>query len=202
MAQLDFYALRSDIELVLEFVFDQTDCRVFESYSRPGYELREFLSLDSLRESDFLEANHGRYFLRLLSRSINCEPTVREFTLTKTGQTRQAVNAPGMFQITEGHRLDTQDDALSWSTFGHWNEAGAKQRSNYPDDLLEAVDWKRMRRISGQIQRHIKNKLAVAKIRTRPVLPGAYKGLDESLTLWAGPGVVSKSSDSLDVYAC
>lgn len=185
--------------MVLEFVFDQTDCRVFESYSRPGHELREFTSLESLRESDFLEANHGRYFLRLLSRTINCEPIVREFTLAKTGQTRQEVNGPGMFQIVEGHRLDTQDYALNWSTFGHWNEAGAKQRSNYSDDQLEAVDWKRMRKISGQIQRHIKNRLAVAKIRTRPVLPGAYSGMGDSLTLWAGPGVVDISSDRLEV---
>ncbi len=202
MAQLDFYALRSDIELVLAFVFDQTDCLVFESYSRPGHELREFSSLDSLRESDFLEANHGRYFLRLLSRTINCEPAIREFTLTETGQIRQEINGPGMFQIVEGHRLDTQENALNWSTFGHWNEAGAKQRSSYPDDQLEAVDWIRMRRISGQIQRHIKNKLAVAKVRTRPVLPGAYNGLDDSLVLWAGPGTVDKSSDHLEVYDC
>ena len=200
MAQLGFYALRSDIELVLEFVFDQTDCRVFESYSRPGHELREFTSLDSLRESDFLESNHGRYFLRLVSRATNCDPIVREFALTKTGQKRQEINGPGMFQINEGHRLDTQENALNWSTFGHWNEAGAKQRSNYSDDQLEACDWKGMRRVSGQIQRHIKNKLAVAKIGTRPVLPGAFTNLDNSLTLWAGPGVVSKASDRLEVF--
>ncbi|MEO0574355.1 MAG: hypothetical protein AAF004_02745 [Pseudomonadota bacterium] len=200
MAQLDFYALRSDIETILEFVFEQTDCRVFESYSRPSHELREFSSLDSLRGSDFLEANHGRYFLRLLSKSINCEPIIREFTLTKTGQKRQEVNGPGMFQIDEGHRLDTQGDALSWSTFRHWNEAGAKQRSSFPDELLETVDWKRMRRISGQIQRHIRNKLAVAKIRTRPILPDAFRVLDESQFLWAGPGVVAKGSDRIEVY--
>lgn len=186
--------------MVLEFVFEQTDCRVFESYSRPDCELREFSSLESLRESDLLEANHGRYFLRLLSRTINCEPIIREFTLTKTGQTRQEVSGPGMYQIVEGHRLDTESDALSWSTFGHWNEAGAKERSNFPDELLESVDWKRMRRISGQIQRHIKNKLAVAKIRTRPILPDAFRGLDETLTLWAGPGVVNKASDRLEIY--
>ena len=201
MAQLDFYALSSDIEQILAFVFDQTDCRVFEAYSRPGRKLREFRTLDELQESDFLEANHGRYFLRLLSQSIKVDPIIREFILTKTGQSRQEVNSPGMFQIVEGHRLDAQNDALSWSTFGHWNEAGAKQRSNYPDDLLESVDWKAMRRVSGKIQRHIKNKLAVAKIRTRPILPAAYEGLNDSLTLWAGPGVVDKSSDRLEVFA-
>jgi len=186
--------------LVLEFIFDQTDCRVFESYSRPGHELREFPSLDYLRESDFLESNHGRYSLCLVSRSINCDPIVEEFTLTKTGQKRQRINGPGMFQINEGQRLDTQENALNWSKFAHWNEAGAKQRSNFSDDQLEGVDWKGMRRISGQIQRHIKNKLAVAKIGTRPILPGAFTGLDDSLTLWAGPGVVRKASGRLEIF--
>ena len=199
--QLDFYALRDDIEQVLAFVFDETDCRVFEAYSRPGHKLREFLTLSELRESDYLEANHGRYFVRLLSQSINADPIIREFTLTKTGQFRQEVNSPGMFQIVEGHRLRFKNDALNWSTFGHWSEAGAKQQSHYPDDLLESIGWEAMRRVSEKIQRHIKSTLAVAKLRTRPILPAAHEGLSVNLTLWAGPGVVDKSSDYLEAIA-
>lgn len=200
MAQLDFFALQSDVEDVLEFVFDQTDCRVFEAYSRPGHELREFSTLAELRSSDFLSINHGRYFLRLLSRSVGVDPIIREFTLTKTGEFRQEINSPGVFQIVEGNRVDAVGGALRCSTFGHWNEAGAKQRSSYPDDQLEAVDWKMLRRISGQIQRHIKNKLAVAKLRTWPILPAAFDALNDSLTFWAGPGVVDRSSDHLEIF--
>ena len=200
MAQLDFFALKSDIERVLEFVFNQTDCRVYEAYSRPGHKLREFTNLDHIVESDFLEANHNRYFVRLLSRSVGIDPVITECTLAKTGEVRQEVYSPGIFQIVEGQRLDNQNDALSWSTFSHWSEAGAKQRGAYSDELIEAIDWKAMRRVSGQIQRHIKIKLAVAKIRTRPILPAAFEGLGDSLKLWAGPGVVDRASDRLEIY--
>ncbi len=197
MAQLDFYALQSDLVSVVNFIFDETDCRVFEAYSRPGHELREFSSLESLLESDCLEVNHGRFFLRILSRSVNCDPIFREFTLEETGQNRREVNAPAMFQIIEGHRIKFRDDALNWSTFSHWNEAGAKQRSGFSSDVLNAVDWTALRKLSGQINRHIKNRLAVASVHKRPVLPEAFRKMDETLTLWAGPGVVDKYSDLL-----
>ena len=36
MAQLDFYALAGDLEQILEFVFDETDYRVFEVRCRSG----------------------------------------------------------------------------------------------------------------------------------------------------------------------
>ncbi len=180
MAQLDFYALQSDIELLLRFVFDHTDCRVFEAYSRPGHQLREFSSLDSIRESDVRESNHGRYFLRFISRTINADPIIREYTLIKSGQARHVIESPGLYQLLEGTGKDSDTSALARSVFSHWNEAGAKQRSAHPADVLEALDWRKMRRISGQIQRHIKNRLAVAKIDACPVLPGASAVLNVS----------------------
>lgn len=200
MAQLDFFALRKDIESVVEYIFDETDCRVFEAYSRPGHELREFNNLEALRDSDHLEANHGRYFIRVISRSVNCDPIFNEFTLTKTGQKRFDVEAPPMFQITQGHTLDDADGALYWSVYSHWNEAGAKERSYYPDEVLDAVDWKAVRKVSGRIYRFIKNKLAVANVGPRPVLPCAFKAMDNDLTLWRGPGIVDRSSGELQVY--
>lgn len=200
MAQLDFFALRDDIESVIKYVFDETDCRVFEAYSRPGFELREFTSLTALPDSDYLDANGGRYFLRLISRSADCDPILREFTLTKTGQQRFKVEAPAMFQITQGDRLNTARDALSWSIYSHWNEAGAKERSYYSDDVLDAVDWRAMRRVSGRIYRFIKNRLAVAKVDHRPVLPCAFSEIDNGLTLWRGPGIVDRTSEKLQVY--
>ena len=198
MAQLQFFALRTDIESILRFVYEETDCRVFESYSRPGHELREFPSFSDLLNSDVLASHHGRYLLRLLSRSIGCEPIIRQHTLKKTGQSRQSIIGPGLYQIGESGRLDIQNDALKWSIFSHYNEAGAK--NVYGEEQTQDIDWKRMRRISGQIQRHIKNKLAVASVGSRPVLADAYRAMDDSLTLWVGPGIVGKGSDRLELH--
>ena len=199
MAQLNFFAITSDIELVLEFVFEQTDCRVFEAYSRPGCELREFTNISQLRESDFLDANHGRYFLRALSRGVGIEPIVKEFTLDKTGEKRQSIDAPAMFQVVQGGPAITESNAIRSSTFSHWNEAGAKQRSVYTDDLLNRTNWKHMRLVSGQTHRHIKNKLAVARLHSQPVLPGIFHALGDTLHLDGYPESVGKDSPELEV---
>ncbi len=199
LAQLNFFAVTSDIELVLDFIFEQTDCRVFEAYSRPAHRLREFSSLAELQTSDVLEVNHGRYFLRMIPRGVGTEPKVRTFKLKKTGQKRSEINAPAMFQIVQGGPAKPRSQAIVTSTFSHWNEAGARQRSLYPNWLLARTDWKYMRRVSGRIHRHIKNKLAVAKVGFQPVLPGAFEQLGDTLYLADGPNKLSKDSPELEI---
>jgi len=199
LAQLDFFALDEDVEDVLRFVYDQTDCRMFESRSRPGRSIREFPSLQLLLDSDHRDVNHGRFNLRFFSPAANFEPTFREIVLTETGKIKTIFDGVPVYQIVQGGYLDTEDDVLRWSTFSHWNEAGAKQRSTIPDEVLEQVDWKALRRVSGQIQRHIKNRLAVAKVRTRPVLSHAYSSMADGLRLFGGPGIVDSSSSRLEV---
>src|SRR5690348_13903802 len=48
MANLDFFAARSDQRAVVDFLFAATNVRVFESYSEFGQELREFRCFDEL----------------------------------------------------------------------------------------------------------------------------------------------------------
>ena len=48
MPNIDFYAAGADFHAVLTYVFEQSKCRVFESYSPPGEELTEFKSIDDL----------------------------------------------------------------------------------------------------------------------------------------------------------
>jgi len=40
--KLDFFALRSDFEQLCQFIWQETDCRIAESYSRYDHELRWF----------------------------------------------------------------------------------------------------------------------------------------------------------------
>ncbi len=48
MPNIDFYALDRDFTAVLDYVFEQSGCRVFESSSRLGEELVEFKSTADL----------------------------------------------------------------------------------------------------------------------------------------------------------
>jgi len=48
MANLDFFATRTDHEALIRFLFGSTNIRIFESYSESGRELREFRSFEEL----------------------------------------------------------------------------------------------------------------------------------------------------------
>ena len=76
-----------------------------------------------------------------------------------------------------------ENGMLHSSSFSHWNEAGALQRSALP---TEDIDWTAMRSLSGRIHRHVRNKLAVAKLYSASVLPAAYEALGPDLAIWYG----------------
>ena len=42
MSNCDFYAVKDDLISLLDFINNETDCRVYESYSEYDKELREF----------------------------------------------------------------------------------------------------------------------------------------------------------------
>src|SRR5436309_13201002 len=48
MASIDFYALKDDIRQLVYFIFEETDLRIFESYSEYDKDLREFRSYEEL----------------------------------------------------------------------------------------------------------------------------------------------------------
>ncbi len=85
---------------------------------------------------------------------------------------------------------------LHFSSFSHWNEAGALQRSALP---TEDIDWPAMRLISGKIHRHVRNKLAVAKLYSASVLPRAYEALGPGLGIWYGAKEHRRDSESMIV---
>ncbi len=51
MPNLDFYATGSDFDPLLEYLFEQSGCRVFESYSGYDTYLREFKTPDALKQA-------------------------------------------------------------------------------------------------------------------------------------------------------
>jgi hypothetical protein len=51
---------------------------------------------------------------------------------------------------------------------------------------VDAVDWTTLARLSSRVQRHIRNKMAVAKVDRRHILAGAFSDLQNGVELWAG----------------
>jgi len=65
MASTQFFATSADVHELLEWLFRETDVRVFEAYSRINHDLREFRSMEELRREDPAAASHGTLHLVL-----------------------------------------------------------------------------------------------------------------------------------------
>ncbi|TXK59749.1 hypothetical protein [Alkalisalibacterium limincola] len=180
MAQLDFFAVDRDFYEVMNFVFSETDLIVYEAYSRFDMEIRRFTSVTEL-EAAAEDRRAGGFLLRAWSPAVTSTPIFETFKLKpEVGSHRTTVGGPGLVQFQQGH---VERGHLHFSTFSHWNEAGALQRG-LPG--AEEVNWKAMRKLSGRIHRHLRNKLAVASIRSASVLEHAYAVLGPDLSIWYG----------------
>ena len=99
-------------------------------------------------------------------------PVIRRIDLKVPGHSfRYVVEGAGLIQLFLDGR---KDEAIYHRHYGHWSEAGARERSRHP---AENCDWKTLAKLSGRIQRRIRNRLSVAKIFGRPILPQAYRAV-------------------------
>ena len=204
MASIYFYATRTDLLEVLEFLFAETDVRVFEAYSRVNHEVREFSSIEDLRTQDPAAASHGKLHLRFCSPSVTTGPTFRRFGLNPEvgGGYRFSVEDASVIRIVEGGvRNDIEQEPLCWSEIANWNEAGARQRSSYSAADLDQINWSELVRLSNRIQRFIRGRLAAATFGTRPILRHAFQEMAAGLKLWRGPGLLAVGSHEIEVRA-
>jgi len=176
MATLDFFAVRDDLLALLSFIYCETDCVVFESYSRYDAELRQFASVQQLNAAfsigDDPHGNGHAILLQLHSLSVAAPPRIKRFSLSVPGYSfRYCVESAGLMQLYLG---GSYGGFISQSHFGHWNEAGARQRCVFPAD---EVNWPLQRSLSGKIQRHIKSRLSHAKVQSRYVMAHAFVAL-------------------------
>lgn len=192
MANLDFYALGDDLRSLFQFLYAETDVVVYESASEFDHDARRFASLAELEAVFSLGAYRAAY-LQLWSPSVMARPIIERIELKVSRHSfRYAVRGAGLIQLY----LDGGRDGVIYHThYGHWDEAGARQRSIYPAD---DCDWRALAKLSGRIQRHIRNKLATAKLYARPVLHQAFNAVQQGHGLWFGPAI--HHADSADIH--
>jgi hypothetical protein len=174
-ANLDFFAAEADQRAVLDFLFSSTDVRVFESYSEPDAELRDFRSIDELGAAFPLGSDpHGNghaILLQLWSPSVMRNLSIRRFKLDPAhcnGHTfRHNVEGGGLMQLYLGGSCDR---VLTKSHFGHQSQVRAK---NWEVD--DGVNWESLKTLSNRIQYHVRKRLAAGKAGSIPVLPAALR---------------------------
>lgn len=192
MANLNFYATSDDQRDLIRFLFAETDVVIYELSSQFDHEAREFRSLSEL-EACFSLGDYRAAYLQLWSPAVMARPVFRRIELTNVpGHSfRYAVDGAGLIRLY----LDgLKDGVLHHTHYGHWNEAGARERSTHS---ANDCDWGALKNLSGRIQRHIRGKLSVAKLHARPVLRNAFTALQAGVGLWFGPEVHHANSPSI-----
>jgi hypothetical protein len=186
MPQLNFFATKPDLKQVFDFVYAETDFRVFESYSEFGRELREFSSLSALAAAYEVGADlHGNgtaALLQMWSPSVMAKPEIVRIALDPNkckGHTfRYRISGYGLVQLYLG---GIHGRIITHSHYGHFSERGAAKWGD-----ISHVDWVALKKISGRFQRHVSRKLAVAKAPGNPVLADAFEKYREGYELrWA-----------------
>jgi hypothetical protein len=192
MALCDFYALGDDLRQIFQYLFTETDVVAYESASQPEQPSMQFRSLAEIERAYSL-GSYRAGSLQLWSPSVSTQPNInRQNILFPTRTFMHTVNGAGLMQF----HLDGREGGIIYHThFGHWNESGARQRCIYPAD---DCDWAALARLSRKIQHHIRQRLAVARLYTRPVLRQALEAVDAGDGLWwVSGGTVHADSGEL-----
>jgi hypothetical protein len=181
MPNCDFYASFEDHEPLLDWLFSDARCKVFEAYSgldQPLADLRS--SRDVLKLFDARYTN-GRPFdsvgLALYVVGSGPRPIIRRIALKSSscgGATfRFTVEGWGLILMT----LQTVSDAaLRCSDTNHNSKARAEKWAGVSDRLGSPHEWDfvKVASYSARINREIRRR-AVDKMGSRVVLPGAHR---------------------------
>ena len=178
MTQTTFYAARADEIDVLRFVFEETDCHVYEAYSRPDHELRRFASLANVRNAFDVggdrPAENRTILLSLWSPATRGEATVSRYDLKVRDATfRYQIGGWGLFRLQFG---GSGDGVIGDSWFSHNTEKRAHKwgRDAYAELVPpNAWDWEAVTKLGRRVIYHIRNRLAVAKAGSAAVLATA-----------------------------
>jgi hypothetical protein len=188
MPNIEFYAVGEDFDLVLDYVFSRSGCRVFESYSPLGYDLLEFdhpSSIEARYRIGRCAGTGSSALLTLVPPGMMHLCDVRRIALDPKkcdGHTfRYAISGWGLISLHLGG-MGPKGQVASYSN--HHTAKGAKARQHlYKDDLgsADAWDWETTTKISGALNRFIRNKLALYKLGSRPVMPNAAAAFQRGL---------------------
>jgi len=205
MPNCDFYATIDDHKELLDWLFAEGTCDVYESYSDFESELKKFSSTSEVLDCFEKTYRTGEKWksVELKIYVLGAGPTFipRRFSVDPQccdGATyRYTALGWGLIQLYL-HRA-TQD-GLESSHTNHFTKKGVMAKAMTEEDCLNIDSWdfKKITAFSSRLNRQIK-KVSVGKLNSRPVLAGGLKVWESGGLLW--PFKHSDSSVTLKVDA-
>ena len=174
----DFFADRSDKLEILDFIFNNTDLQIYDLGSQYGQEICQYKSIDEISLKFDLEIDEFGTTFQLWSPRHKGKPIFRKFYIDPkrcNGHTfSYATEGLGLIQLYFG---GLKNNTLKYSHIGHFNEKGALkwEVANNLNGLVSSWDWTEIHATSRKLKYQIHNKLAIRKIGSFGVLPGADK---------------------------
>jgi hypothetical protein len=184
----NFFANKSDKINLLDFIFKDTDLKVFDLASPYGQEISEYKSTgEILSKFDLENGEQSSLKFQLWTRRFRGDILFRKVTLNPKhcdGHTfRYSTDGWGLIQLYFGRQ---KDNVLFHSHIGHFNEKGALkwEGTNHFNGKVDIWDWKEVEQTSRRLKNQIHNKIAIRKIGSYGVLPGADKLIVNGIKLW------------------
>ena len=178
-----FYAAMDDLTDLSRRLFEVPGIKLFEEYSAPDQPNLFFKSPDEI--SSYLSEG-ARSFAAwpsevgggLTRKNVAFSREYRE-EIGKKGWT--ILESQAIIRVTATTDVEGCLNPYSMSC---WTEKGARQRSIFNEEVIERVDWSKLRSIVGSVERWIKKCSPVA-LNSHPIMPAAHTELNEgNAVLW------------------
>jgi hypothetical protein len=188
MPNCDFYAANLDHRAILEWLLANRECDIYELNSRPGVETVRFEKWDDFEATyqfSYWEAIPCSMLLQLYVHSAKGAVSHRRIELKHAPPDkafRHATEGWGLIQLY----LEAPRKGILRAS--HTNHNSATRANNWRDTINdmgepEDWDWPEVTSFSRRLNTFIR-KLAVDKIGSRPILPGANQQRLFGTTLW------------------
>lgn len=175
----NFFADRTDKLRILQFIFSDTDLRVYDNYSLYGQEVCEYSTVDEIAEKfDLDNGDNFAVTFQLWSPRHKTKPVFGRIELDpkRSGghSFRFVTDCWGLIQLYFGGIKDNQ---LNHSHIGHFNERNALkwERIRNLNGNVSDWDWSEIQHSSRRLKYHILNNLATRKIGSFGVLEGVQE---------------------------
>ncbi len=184
----DFFATKADKINLLDFLFKETDLRVFDLASPYGQEISEYKNTEEIvAKFDLDSGGQSSLTFQLWTQRFGGDILFRKIDLSPkhcNGHTfRYSTDGWGLIQLYFGGQ---KDNVLFPSHIGHFNEKGALkwENSNRFNGRVDKWNWKEIEQTSRKLKNQIHSKIAVRKIGGYGILPGADKLSANEIKLW------------------